>query len=60
MDFNRVDGFKPNNAWTLKARGMTKRVLKDLEGSLVDLDRVDGVQPSNVWTLRQRRRQIES
>ena len=45
---------QPNDAWTLKARGVTKRELKDLEGSLVDLDRADGVQPNDTWTLKAR------
>ena len=35
-------------------RGVTKRELKDLKGSLMDLDRADKVQPNDAWTLGQR------
>ena len=53
VDFDNADRLQPNNAWTLKTRGETKRQLADFKGSLVDLILFNRLQPNDAFTLEQ-------
>jgi tetratricopeptide (TPR) repeat protein len=50
-DFNKADVFEPNHAFTLRSRGVVKRMLKDYQRALEDLDKVYVLEPNNAFIL---------
>jgi tetratricopeptide (TPR) repeat protein len=53
-DLNKADVLEPNHAFTLRTRGVVKRMLKDYQGALEDLDKVDVLEPNDADTLGNR------
>ncbi len=51
-DFDKVDVFEPNNAFTLQTCGEVKRMLDDYQGALEELDKVDALKQNNAITLK--------
>jgi tetratricopeptide (TPR) repeat protein len=50
-DFDKCNGFQPNDACTLRRRGNVKRMLEDYQGALEDLDKADALEPNHAFTL---------
>jgi len=51
-DLDKADVLEPNNAFTLRSRGVVKYKLHDYQGALEDLDKADVLEPNNAFTLR--------
>ncbi|CAN5955250.1 unnamed protein product [Sphagnum jensenii] len=51
-DFDKADVLQPNNAFTLRSRGVVKSRSKEYQGPLQDLDKVDVLEPNNAFTLK--------
>jgi tetratricopeptide (TPR) repeat protein len=50
-DLDKADVLEPNDAFTLRNRGVVKMMLKEYQGALEDLDKADVLEPNHAFTL---------
>jgi len=51
-DFDKVDVFKLNNAFTLRTCGKVERMLNDYQRALEELENIDVLEQNNAITLK--------
>jgi regulator of sirC expression with transglutaminase-like and TPR domain len=49
MDLNKADALEPNDPDTLKQRGVTKKMMNDIQGAFADLSKAVTLAPHDTF-----------